>query len=286
MPVDNNTKGHVRVAFRAIAALVVMPALCGLVACSRKEQPKTPAKPPTQVSPVAVPVTNAAPLTVSQHVEAVAVRTGKVEEVRMGPTPGHYMPPKPDVSTPERKHALRANQREFARNAIAKALAQNGQERTAIEISLIRQESNIRQSDPTVTSAYQAWSQARSAYESVCATAIVGHADLTHQAVELRARVDKDMAAGAAADTNAMDQALQRLDDVNRSLGNLERKAIYDQPIAAVTQAHAAVTAADEAYRKALRANDTYRSEMEKRVGLLSERTNLLTRQGELSSEN
>jgi hypothetical protein len=202
---------------------------------------------------------------------------------------GRYRPPRPGESTLEEKDALRAKQLEFARQAIAKGLTHNGQERVAAEIELVKAESQARAGDAAVRSAHEAWVKSRVAYEAVCATVIAGHADLSRQAAELRAGVDRNIAAmekGQAMDTNAMAQTLQRMDEVIRSLGDLERKALYDQRQVEVTQAHEALTSAHEAYQKALVANGIYKVKMGKRTAVLSEHTNLVARQRELSVEN
>ena len=198
-------------------------------------------------------------------------------------------PPKMDVSTPERKAAVRSAQKEFALKAIDLMMARKGQEQAAAEKNVVKAEFEAREKDPAVRSAYEAWDQARAAYESACDTAITGHSDLSRQAAALRASVDRDVAveeSGQTADTNAITRTLQQLTEVTKALSELERKAIYEQPQPEVKQAHEAVTAAYATYRQSLDANATYKSEMGKRAAVRSEYTNLVTRQGEISSEN
>jgi len=184
---------------------------------------------------------------------------------------------------------MRAAQRDFARRALADFVVRKGQERAAAEVSVAKAEIAARDSDSAVRSAYEAWDQARSSFESTCAIEVDGHADLTRQAADLRAQVDRSIATaenGQTVDTNAIVQALRQLDVVTRSLGDLERKAIYDQPQPDVQQAHQAVTAAYETYRKVLSANAAYKGESKKQAAVLAEYTNLVVRQGEMSSEN
>ena len=284
---NDNARSSVCAVRRATAGVAVAAALCGLAACSHKEEHQASVKPAVRTAAIATPAANSLPSAVPRNTEPTVARPIGTTLPRDAQSFG--TPQKPAAITPERRAAFLSAEHEFAQKAIAAAVARKAQECTAADGELVKAEVAVRASDPAVRAAYEAWDQARAAYQSVCEAAIAGHADLTRQVAELRASVDQNLAAsenGAVANANAVSLLMKRLDEVTRSLGDLERRAIYERPQAEVRQAHEAMNAAYGAYRKALSADPVYGTAVEKRATILSEQTKLVTRQGELSSEN
>jgi hypothetical protein len=226
-------------------------------ACSRQKEPKISEKKPKsfEIAPTVLPP------------------TGMVQSARLVDTNSlPHRPPRPSVSTPESKKALRDRQKAFAEVSIARFLAEKQAELGRAEKALILTEHALR-AEGDVASALAEIQLASSNLENECVRRVDGFAGLVKEKDLLESKLASDspeMMSTNAGNAEVIADIMKRLETVTAGIGDRRRKAVVEIPeVAAVYRvfvekgtAYQQVLAGKESYRTAREKVDSMRGEI------------------------